>query len=131
MSIYLRDINSITHSIDIDTPSGGLTKGTVQLINAVSGLIGFAFKTTTITATDYENYGEQATMVTKARQCVGSKATGGGSPTFSRGQLVYYDLTAGKITNESTGNAPIGYALENAYESDDEVLFDFDGTLNM
>ena len=63
--IYLRDTLAITASMEIDTPSGGITQGTVQQIGNV---LGFALKTSTITSTDYEDYADTATMVTEARQ---------------------------------------------------------------
>lgn len=128
MAIYLRDSNQETDSLIIDTPSGGITKGTAQQIEDV---VGFAFETTTITSTDYENYDDQVTMITKARIVKYDKADGGGSPTFQKGDIIYYDLTAQKATTESTGNAAVGYAKENAFEADDYVIGSFDGSLNL
>jgi hypothetical protein len=128
--IYLRDTLEITSNIVIDTPSGGLTQGTVQSIGD-SDIIGFAFKTSTITATDYENYDDTATMITKARQADGTKATGASGSTFQRGDKVYYDFAGAVVTDTSTGNAPIGWALEIAQASDASVLFEFDGSLNL
>jgi hypothetical protein len=128
MAIYLRDTNAITDSLVIDTPSGGIVKGVAQQIGSV---VGFAFTTATITSTDYENYDEQVTMVTEARTVKFDKATGGGSPTFQKGDTIYYDLSEQKATTESTGNAPVGYAKEIAMESDDYVVGSFNGSLNL
>ena len=130
MSGVLSDVISITLSIEIDTPSGGITKGTVQSIGD-SDIIAFAFKTSTIDSTDTANYAEQATMITKARQALGTKTTGGSGSTFQRGDKVYYDFAGSVVTDQSTGNAPIGWALEIAQASDSSVLFDFDGSLNL
>lgn len=128
MAIYLRDSNEFTDSLIIDTPSGGITKGTVQQIDNV---LAFAFTSATITSTDYETYSDQVTMVTKARLVKYSKASGGGSPTFQKGDLIYYDITGQVATTESTGNSAVGYCKENAFESDDYVIGSFDGTLTL
>jgi hypothetical protein len=117
---------AITHSLEIDTPSGGITQGTVQQIGSV---LGFAFKTSTITSTDYEDYAEESTMITNARQCKGVKASGGGSGSFQRGTLVYYDVSGQVVTSVSSGNVLCGYATAIATEADTEIEFDFDGNL--
>lgn len=130
MAIYLRDDNAFDDSLIIDTPSGGITKGTVQSIGNAE-ILGFAFETATITETDYQNYDQQVTMVTKARLVKYDKAIDGGAPTFQKGDAIYYDITAQKATTESTGNAHVGYAKEIAYEADAYVIGSWDGTKNL
>jgi hypothetical protein len=124
--IYLRDVGAVVESIEIDTPSGGITKGTVQQIGNV---VAFAFNDATIDSTDYENYHDTVTMVVKARQALATKATGGGSGQFDKGDKVYVIVASGLVTSTSSGNVLCGYALENAGEGDSQLLINFDGNL--
>ena len=69
-----------------------------------------------------ENY-RKFVLVYEAEKIVVPKATGTGI-SFAAGDSVYYDATAKKVTNGSSGNTLCGKALEAAGESADEVLID-------
>ena len=70
-------------------------------------------------------------MITKARQCSGTKTSGASGATFQRGDKVYYDTSAAEVTDEVTGTFPIGWALEISQAAATTLLFEFDGSLNL
>lgn len=129
--IFLRDTNAGTHSETVDTPTGGLEKGEVVAVGS-DGVHGFAFNKATLDPLDIENFQEQITIVTEARQALASKVSGSGSPTFDNGQTVYYHLL-NQTAVESAGSniIRVGSAIETVDEAADGVLFDFDGKLGV
>lgn len=129
MAVLLRDTNSVTHSVIVDTPTGGLTKGEVVLVGG--SVYGFAFTAVSDTTTDVDTYAPSVTVVTQARQALVDKATGTGAPTFTQGETVYYNLTTGLAVKTGGGAIKIGYALAAVTESDATVLVDFDGTIGV
>jgi hypothetical protein len=50
---------------------------------------------------------------------------------FVAGSKVYFDATAKKVTEVSTGNKLCGFVLETPAVGDKEVLVDLDGTLGI
>jgi predicted RecA/RadA family phage recombinase len=72
-----------------------------------------------------EDAGENSefVLVYEAEKIVAPKATGTGI-SFAAGDSVYYDATAKKTTNASSGNTLCGKALEAAGENADEALID-------
>jgi predicted RecA/RadA family phage recombinase len=130
MSIFLRDTTEIIYSTIIDTPSGGITKG--DFVQVGSGSVyGFAFSTATLDPTDRDNYAEQVTIVTKARQVRITKDTGTGEPEFAQGETVYIDPATDKAEKSGGSNIKVGFALTAATTADDGVTSDFDGRLGL
>jgi len=62
-------------------------------------------------------------LLYEAEKVIVPKATGTGI-NFSVGDNVYYDATAKKVTNSSSGNTLCGKALESAGDNDAEFLID-------
>lgn len=92
----------------------------------IEDVVGFYFTG----VTDPLDVGKEVAFIYAAPKailpCV-TAATG----AFVAGSKVYFDATAGKVTEVSTGNKLCGFVLETPAVGDEEVLVDLDGTLGI
>lgn len=124
MAIYLRDSTEQASTQIASTPTGGVTKGDLIVTGTV---IGFAFTTATLDATNERDYSTTYGLTTFARQAEATKA---GGFTIAQGAAVYVDAADSTAKSGTTGNYKVGFARKAAASADVIVEIEFDGKLN-
>lgn len=104
-------------SVGITAPTGGLTAGQMHAANSLIGVI-----------VESKDAAADAVLIYECEKVIVPKVAGTGI-TFSIGSKVYYNSSAKKVTNVSTGNTLCGRALEAADASDGEVLIHLTGNV--
>ena len=115
----LRCALSETKSITVTAASPGVTAGTMAKVKDVVGVY----------LEDADTGDEVAFCYYAPKIVVTSVAVGTGK--FTAGSKVYFDATAKKITQSTTGNTLCGVVLETPALAAKEVLIDLDGTLGI
>lgn len=115
----LRCALSETKSITVTAVSPGVTAGTMAKVEDVVGVY----------LEDADTGDEVAFCYYAPKIVVTSVAVGTGK--FTAGSKVYFDATAKKITQSTTGNTLCGVVLETPALAAKEVLIDLDGTLGI
>lgn len=102
-------------SVDLTVPSGGVTKGQMDLIEAMVGVWA-----------ETKDAGETCAFIFQADKIAVPKGTGSTS-IFAAGQKVYFDHADANVNESSGGNTLCGRALEVALAADDELLITLNG----
>lgn len=102
-------------SVEVTTPSPGFTAGDMDVIEDTIGV--YMRDCTT---------GNPVAFLYKSAKIELPKDTTSGV-TFAIGDKVYFDSSASKVTNETSGTTLVGIALEAAVAADTSVLCSFNG----
>jgi hypothetical protein len=97
-------------------PSGGVTKGQMDLIHDT---VGFYMQDA--------DAGEDVAFCYHAEKCTVPKSTTTGAGEFNAGDKVYFDHADAEVNNDSGGNYMCGIVLEDSTVDDCEVKIDLDG----
>ncbi len=104
-------------SLPLTVPSGGVTKGQMDLIHDMVGIW-----------RETKDAGEICDFIYQADKVKVPKGTGS-TAIFAAGDKVYFDHADANVNESSGGNTLCGRALEAAVAADDEVLIDLEGSL--
>lgn len=102
-------------SITVTTPTAGYTAGDMVKVEDTVGVIA-----------ETKTVGLDAVLIYQCDKIVVPKTDGSGI-TFAKGDKVYYDGTAKKVTNVSSGNTLCGRATEAALATDTTAEIDLQG----
>jgi predicted RecA/RadA family phage recombinase len=108
--------NGDWRSFVVTAPSGGVTRGQMDLIHDTVGVY----------AQDADA-GEDVAFIYEAEKIVVPKSVTTGAGEFSAGDKVYFDHADEEVNNDSGSNYMCGIALEDAAVDDTEVLIDLHG----
>ena len=103
-------------SFVVTAPSGGVTRGQMDLIEDTVGVY----------AQDADA-GDEVAFIYEAEKIVVPKSTTTGAGEFTAGDKVYFDHADEEVNNDSGSNYLCGIALEDAAVGDTEVLIDLHG----
>jgi predicted RecA/RadA family phage recombinase len=101
----------------IDVAIADMVDGEVKTVGAVVG-----------SAIGNVKNGEQYSLMYK---CNKAKCSKDSTVSITLGQIVYYNSTNKNITNVSTGNTKVGFAIESKGIGTDSIIIDFNGTLGV
>jgi predicted RecA/RadA family phage recombinase len=108
--------NGDWRSFVVTAPSGGVTRGQMDLIHDTVGVY----------AQDADA-GEDVAFIYHAEKIVVPKSVTTGAGVFVAGDKVYFDHADAEVNSSSGSNYLCGIALEDAALADTEVLIDLDG----
>lgn len=103
--------------IDLTVPSGGVTKGQMDLIHDMVGVWA-----------ETKDAGEICAFIYQADAILVPKGIGS-TAIFAAGDKVYFDHADANVNESSSGNTLCGRALEAVVAADTEVLIDLEGHL--
>lgn len=109
--------SNILASMKVVAPTGGYTAGDMVKVQDTVGVI----VATVLVA-------KEAALIYECEKIIVPKTAATGI-TFAAGDKVYYNASAGAVTNVSSGNTLCGRALEVAGATDAEALIDLKGNL--
>jgi len=108
--------NGDWRSFVVTAPSGGVTRGQMDLIEDTVGVY----------AQDADA-GEDVAFIYHAEKIRVPKSTTTGAGEFTAGDKVYFDHADEEVNNDSGSNYMCGIAVEDADVADEDVLIDLDG----
>lgn len=103
-------------SFVVTAPSGGVTRGQMDLIEDTVGVY----------AQDADA-GEDVAFIYHAEKIEVPKSTTTGAGEFTAGDKIYFDHADANVNNDSGSNYMCGICLKDAAVDDDYVLIDLDG----
>lgn len=107
-------------ALTVTAPSGGVTAGDFGSSNDTNGLYA-----KTVDAD------EDVALIYFAPAVIAPATTADSTVTYEVGDVVYYNSTTGKITNEASGNEACGTVREAATAGDTEVEIALDGRMHL